>query len=273
MTTFNCNICCSIFPSKRSLTSHMNFHKEGYAEKHRKASRENYQKARTQRTIKCSVLYEQNETQYNQNPIMCKQCSAYIAYKDRFNKKTFCSRSCSAIFHNSKRLMANGAKSTATFNTPKHIPCEQCSAQFITQFGKRFCSSTCYKAHVKIKRRSYTRSEYSNSHAKYRMRCIFTFTKDQYPHLFKDDLIEKFGWYRAANHPLGYNPEGVTWDHLFRIEDGRRLGVDPKIMSHPANAEMVTWKDNFKRRKSVITLEDLLDRIKKWTISESHRSD
>jgi hypothetical protein len=86
----------------------------------------------------------------------------------------------------------------------------------------------------------------------------------QHGSLYNFDLIVSNGWYRPANHKDGYNPDGVTWDHLYRIEDGFREGVASRIMSHPANAEMITWRENQQRKRSQITLEELIQRISHW---------
>ena len=96
----------------------------------------------------------------------------------------------------------------------------------------------------------------------YRRACSFKISKTKYPQLFNVSLLTKYGWYRASNHPNGYNPEGAAWDHLFRIEDRFKSGISPEIMSHPDNAEMINWKENILRRKSIITYEELLERIK-----------
>jgi hypothetical protein len=98
----------------------------------------------------------------------------------------------------------------------------------------------------------------------YRALCKFTFSKQEAPHLFNDDLINQFGWYAPSNSKSP-NLQGVTWDHLFRIEEGFKLGVPPEVMSHPANAEMITWPENKARTVSQITLEELQQRIAQWT--------
>ena len=49
---------------------------------------------------------------------------------------------------------------------------------------------------------------------------------------------------------------------MFSVRDGFELGIDPKLISHPANCRLMVHSDNIsKNRKSSITYEDLLIRI------------
>jgi hypothetical protein len=96
-------------------------------------------------------------------------------------------------------------------------------------------------------------------------RIKFYINKNEKSFLYDNNLLKTKGWYRASNHIDGYNPDGATWDHLFRIEDGFKNGINPDILSHPANAEMISWKENFNRKKSIITYEELLKRIENFS--------
>ena len=56
-------------------------------------------------------------------------------------------------------------------------------------------------------------------------------------------------------------------DHMFSVADGFKLGVDPKIMRHPANCQLITIAEKRKKGdKSCITLDELLERIRLWDI-------
>ena len=97
----------------------------------------------------------------------------------------------------------------------------------------------------------------------YRLQCAFKFSLDSYPDEFDFSLIEKYGWYAAKNH--GNNLNGVSRDHMFSVKDGFINNVDPKIISHPANCQLVCHSKNAsKGAKSCITLDELLRRIKQW---------
>lgn len=97
----------------------------------------------------------------------------------------------------------------------------------------------------------------------YRLQCQFNFNLSDYPNEFDFDLIRKYGWYKAKNH--GNNLGGVSRDHMYSIMEGYRNGVDPRIISHPANCRLVRHSENISKLDgSVITLEQLIERIKKW---------
>lgn len=99
----------------------------------------------------------------------------------------------------------------------------------------------------------------------YRHDCAFTFALSDFPDEFDFSFIEKYGWYKAANH--GNNLNGVSRDHMYSVKDGFINNVDPKIISHPANCKLVLQRYNSSKcSKSSITLEQLMDRIQKWDI-------
>ena len=197
---------------------------------------------------------------YNQNPKLCNKCQIPLPWDKKSNK--FCSSSCSASVNNQKRdmktidkqrysiiqtMINKGKKANYPFCSVVFKNCLTCSKVFrVTLYRSKYCNPTC-RSHSNIKN--------------YRIACKFKITKANHPQLFNKSLLESHGWYRAANHPEGYNPNGATWDHLFRIEDGFKLGIDPEVMSHPANAEMVSWKENFSRKTSQISYAELLRRI------------
>jgi len=98
---------------------------------------------------------------------------------------------------------------------------------------------------------------------RYRQLCEFKFSLKDYPNKFDFHLIEKYGWYKAKNR--GDNPNGVNRDHMYSIKEGFVNNVDPLIISHPANCQLITHKNNIeKRSKSSITLDELYKRIKEW---------
>ena len=93
----------------------------------------------------------------------------------------------------------------------------------------------------------------------YRDKARFVFSKDQYPHLIDIKMLQKYGWFHNGNQ------QGMVFDHLYRVIDGFLNNVDPKIISHPANAELVTGPENRRRQKqSTITLDELYERISNW---------
>ena len=97
----------------------------------------------------------------------------------------------------------------------------------------------------------------------YRPSCEFNFNPYDYKDKFDINLLEKYGWYSPSNK--NNNLLGVSKDHLYSVKDGFLNVIDPSIIKHPANCKLMLHKDNnSKGYKSIITLDELLDRIKKW---------
>ena len=91
----------------------------------------------------------------------------------------------------------------------------------------------------------------------------FKFELKEFKDEFDFNLIEKYGWYKAKNH--GDNVDGVSRDHKISVKDGFRRLINPLLLAHPANCELIINKHNqSKCDKCSITLEDLLFRIKEF---------
>ena len=95
---------------------------------------------------------------------------------------------------------------------------------------------------------------------RYRQLCEFKFNLSDYPEYFNCELIKINGWYKAKNR--GDVPNGINRDHMYSIKDGFINNVDPLIMSHPANCQLITHNENIKKKnKSSVTLNELIERI------------
>lgn len=201
--------------------------------------------------------------QYDAHPKTCLQCGIRLSYQQRWAR--FCGRSCAASHTNAQR---DRNKSTAAVRATwrsklghlksdrplrraeRTTSCAGCGQPFSHRGRRLYCHPACNPAH--------------HAKAQYRTACRFRLNPTTHKDLYDFELIAQCGWYRPANHPAGYNPDGVTWDHLYRVEEGFKNRVDPAIMSHPANAQMVTWRENVGRRTSQLTLVELLERIERW---------
>ena len=74
------------------------------------------------------------------------------------------------------------------------------------------------------------------------------------------ELLKLLGMYDRRR-----NPEGVVRDHIYSVARGFKEGVDPRIISHPANCRFITHKANASKSKRCdISLEDLQKRIEAW---------
>jgi hypothetical protein len=67
------------------------------------------------------------------------------------------------------------------------------------------------------------------------------------------------------------NKDSLVRDHMYGRINGFLNGVFPEIIRHPANCQIISHIDNIKKSKnkndSIITLNYLLERIKKWNIN------
>lgn len=96
----------------------------------------------------------------------------------------------------------------------------------------------------------------------YKTQCSWKFGNDP-------DIISRIKGYELLKEKGMYskkhNPEGVVRDHRFSVHEGFTNNIDPMIVSHPANCEFITQKDNARKtRQSSILLEELFDEIKEW---------
>jgi len=97
----------------------------------------------------------------------------------------------------------------------------------------------------------------------FRPLCEFDFNFDDYKEFFNMELVKEYGWYSPKNKKNNLN--GVSRDHLYSVSDGFKNKIDPEIIKHPANCNLVLHKHNQnKKNKSTITIEDLVERIRNW---------
>ena len=97
----------------------------------------------------------------------------------------------------------------------------------------------------------------------YKRYCQFNFNLKDFPNEYDFDLIKKYGWYKAKNH--GDNLNGISRDHKYSCNEGFHNLVDPYIISHPANCQLLPHNNNVsKLDKCSISLEDLKRNIIEW---------
>jgi hypothetical protein len=97
----------------------------------------------------------------------------------------------------------------------------------------------------------------------YKKLCGFNFSLNSYPEEFDFSLIEKYGWYKAKNR--GDNLNGISRDHIYSRDKGFENLIDPYIISHPANCQLLKHNDNAsKNRECGIKIEELIEKIKMW---------
>ena len=203
------------------------------------------------------------EIEYLKSPKTCK-CGEIIPFSKRTNK--YCNHSCVAKFTNSEKdyslrkdnirkgihnyLIDNGIKTEIEIGNKK---CKGCNNLF-KRSNKVFCSNEC---RIQFRRKDMTEFKI------YKTETNFNFNLSDYPDEFDFTLIEKYGWYSPSNKKN--NLGGVSRDHMLSVKEGFELGIDPKLLAHPANCKLMIHNDNVsKNKKSSISLEELLERIENF---------
>lgn len=197
--------------------------------------------------------------------------------KETRNKK-FCSSSCSATSTNKGRVRSLESRQKVSQSIR--------SKPIKNQFGEWEPKETrisgpytrVYKCICKFSRVTFFHTTPLRIHPKlarskneYRYSCRFQFNVYNYPEWFKEgvELISKFGWYSTPGSRRGVlNIKGVSRDHLYSITDGYKNKIDPGIISHPANCELVLHTDNSRKNsRSSISLDELLKRIGEFKVA------
>jgi len=190
---------------------------------------------------------------YTLNPKFCVNCSNTISYESRKNK--YCSHKCSAIDSNKKRIRKLKIKTTEKL---------YCKVDF--KFCKIMNKWYCNKNSDGTVRRSspYVKTEKQ----KYYMKSRFKFNVYDYQNEFNISLIENIGWYTCPSKKRKNkikNINGASRDHIISVSYGFANKIDPKIISHPANCQIVIHKDNkLKSSKCGMMVDELLEKIKLW---------
>ena len=200
--------------------------------------------------------------------VTCYKCGKEFEVIEPINKfpskeRYYCCRSCAntrirtiEIKQKIKESVDQYWESVGKTSLKSHI-CEECGKEFKTRkHTSRFCSEECRRKYL---RRTSNRSKLEQ----YREDCSFKFALSDFPEEFDFSLIEEHGWYKAKNH--GDNLYGVSRDHMVSVLYGFEHNIDPSIISHPANCQLLVHSDNARKKDGCsITYEELLERIEKW---------
>jgi len=212
----------------------------------------------------CEKKKKEREIEYLETPFFCKNCYEVIEYEKR-NNEEFCGHSCRASFTNGNRDYTKWSlkisKSLCKFyNSSKvdgyyNLICNFCKESFRRKRKDiKFCSKSCKKLFFRVDKDEY--KSYKND-------CNFKFNLSDYKEEFDFSLVEKYGWYSPTNKKN--NLGGVSRDHMVSVREGFENKIDPKIISHPANCKLMIHNENVsKHKKSSISLEDLMEKIKKF---------
>jgi hypothetical protein len=216
---------------------------------------------------------------------MLKRCEfCEKEYKAKNKKQRYCSRSCAIVIINRNRKDENRYLKNCRFCSKefKSLNSSTCSPECRKSYGRKdfitvdclncntelfisksaskynkFCNRLCFH--------SYRKKETLKNETplkKYRNIATFDFNLLDYPDEFNYYLVEKYGWYNSIN-----NKDGISRDHIFSISSGFRFKVDPIILSHPANCNLMKHSSNIsKGYKCYISVGKLIEKIKLWNI-------
>ncbi len=189
---------------------------------------------------------------YNENQ---KTANSRIPKKLKFSVIQYSTcKLCKSNFYvkhhkNIKNNICGECKSTNYSLVPNNV-CNCCSVSFLSRYHQKYCEAC------------------SPNLRHYRTRAAFSFNVYEYPCEFDLDIIKEYGWYS----PNGYkrrnktpNLNGVSRDHLYTVAEGFSNKVDPTILAHPANCQIILHSNNnSKNSKSTITLFELQNKILNW---------
>lgn len=185
----------------------------------------------------------------------CAQCGKLIM------SGKFCSTSCSAIFNNKLRTPESRIKSGITLLTnKKKLGWEpKLKTKLPSPVKSRTCV-VCGKIDTTTRRFQSDKCMFCNDSLTYRESCKFTFNLKDYPAEFNLALLTEHGMFNPKN-----NQSGVSRDHRLSVSYGKTNRIDPKIISHPANCQLMTQTENKKKQHhSSITVDELLRHIAAW---------
>lgn len=230
------------------------------------------------------ALRERKEKEFIEQKNKCEACGKIMPHK--YASGRFCCRSCAnkrnhtaetkekIRFSVIKYAMENSHSYSAERDDVSYIVdedesyyikrCAICGREFkLNRLNRKrkTCSTECF--HKLISKN--TKARYSNrsEYKKYKSACTFTFWIYDYPEEFNTELIEQYGFYKALNH--GDNQDGVSRDHMISVKYGYENEIDPYLISHPANCELMLQPDNMKKNSGAsIDIQELLHRITKW---------
>ena len=138
----------------------------------------------------------------------------------------------------------------------KLLPCKNCQKIFKSKYNSVFCSRSCAGYYNNTP----STTQYMNDYKKYRNQAEFKFNLMDYPDYFEFDLLIKFRMYDSIK-----NPNGISRDHIFSIKDGFDQQINPLIIAHPANCQLMRQNgingNGSKGSKSNISIVDLLENI------------
>lgn len=198
--------------------------------------------------------------------VSCENCNEQFEVEEREkkfpSKKYYCSRPCA----NSRGVRTEEFKRILREKYKKTRLCDYCEVEFSPITRSKFCSYICKKEKNKQRKIPKENSDSCDDYDKrtYKWYSSFKFSLNEYPEEFDFGLIEKNGWYSPSNSKVP-NLGGVSRDHVVSVSYGYENNIDPEIISHPVNCQLMIHSENIsKNNKCHMTIEELMLRIEEW---------
>ena len=98
------------------------------------------------------------------------------------------------------------------------------------------------------------------AYIEYREKCAFNLSGYEISKIKGYELLKEFSMYHKTK-----NTNGVVRDHRISIWNGWTNKIDPVLISHPANCEFISHRDNASKSISIsIELSELKTEIENW---------
>lgn len=274
------NICpyCGeiLIMNKRSFANHIRWCKKNprYAEIKENCitklkSKPSKQKKYIHQCVICGQEYEVQCTEHAHNlgkyrKTCCDRCAKQLTLQKTDDEAK--REKITSSFKNKSEKYLEYYKRRYNIDEPKEKiaikVCECCGKEFTPRYNHtKYCSPACALRHRSL-------IYYKDSNVKklkylYKSCCQFKFSLNNFPNEFDFSLIEKYGWYKAKNR--GNNLNGISRDHIYSRDKGFENLIDPYIISHPANCQLLRHNDNASKHSDCgIELESLIEKIKDW---------
>jgi hypothetical protein len=207
--------------------------------------------------MKCENCLVEHDGSYGSGRFCSAKCARGFSTKnnrDKINKSV--SESMSGRKLSAKHISAIEKSNNFNRKDKTIRNCMDCHSvmKCLPSDKRKFCTSKCWMNYTEKNKEPFEL---------YREKCSFKFSLNDYPDKFDMKLVEELGWYSPSNKKN--NLDGVSRDHMISVKEGFINDIDPAIISHPANCNLIQHRKNqSKRAKSSITIEELLERIARW---------
>ena len=179
----------------------------------------------------------------------------------------FCCKSCRASHLNTGRILSDSTK--LKIRTTLLAKYEKVSVEYLGEYTRiylckcKFTGKTWYSKTVKT-----IHPDIIDTKKQYSYQCRFNFGISSYPDWFQtaSGLIQNHGWYSTPGSRKGIkNINGISRDHMYSVTHGFKNNVDPCIISHPANCQLMQHVANqSKNTQCSLSLLDLMAKIEEF---------